>query len=336
MGNKFKPNMFLKILLTVTALGFQSGSWASQDFNKIIIFGDSLSDGGNVYAALGQTSKAPYEVIPSAPYTIGGHQFSNGKTWAQRFARNLSLNNSGKAALDSPGKNGNYAFGGARARGAGTSPSSAAQVFLYLSDNGLVAESDALYVIQFGGNDIRDALEDLQANPLNPVPAMLLVAQAVAAVEDAIEVLYGAGARHFLVVSAPDLGLSPALRFQPPPPPGFPSASDLGTAFSFYFNEGVSPVPPIPSFTLGLNSVLDNLEALPGITIHRLDIFLVLNQIFNFPGQFGISEVNFPCLTFGVKSGAKCSNPEEHLFWDGIHPTAVIHKQVADIATEMF
>lgn len=23
-------------------------------------------------------------------------------------------------------------------------------------------------------------------------------------------------------------------------------------------------------------------------------------------------------------------------FWDGIHPTAVIHKQVADIATEMF
>ena len=49
------------------------------------------------------------------PYEIGGFQFSNGKVWARIMARELETNRSGKASLFNPGKNGNYAIGGAKA-----------------------------------------------------------------------------------------------------------------------------------------------------------------------------------------------------------------------------
>jgi hypothetical protein len=43
-------------------------------------FGDSLSDPGNFYVVTGQQSVAPYAPIPSAPYAIGGHHFTNAAT----------------------------------------------------------------------------------------------------------------------------------------------------------------------------------------------------------------------------------------------------------------
>ncbi len=66
---------------------------------------------------------------------------------------------SGKAALFAPGINGNYAFGGARARSCieCLAPGFSAQIAMFLGHYG-GADSDALYVAQFGGNDVRDVL----------------------------------------------------------------------------------------------------------------------------------------------------------------------------------
>ena len=36
-------------------------------------------------------------------------------------------------------------------------------------------------------------------------------------------------------------------------------------------------------------------------------------------------------ITPGVKGNAKCSNPNDYLFWDGIHPTTVGHALLADL-----
>jgi len=293
---------------------FHGSTWATNGFDKIYFFGDSLSDPGNIYALTGLTSKAPYDLVPSAPYAIGGQQFSNGKTWAQRFAQNMRLNRSGKAALDSPGKNGNYAFGGARARlgdGSGA-PSSLEQVGLYLSHYGM-ADSDALYVVQFGGNDIRDALLTLDPSK---------VGDAVMAIIDkdfgVIKTLYDNGARHFLLVGAPNLGLTPAVVQQGP------LAAFFAESLSLAFNDGLDQGAALLQFLH------------PDISIQGLDISLILQSVVDAPANFGIEEVTNPCLTFDVKSGAKCSNPEDYLFWDGIHPTSVIHKLVGGRAEALY
>lgn len=318
MKYKTKANNLMALWLAIVTLGIHGGLWANDGFDKIYIFGDSLSDPGNIYALTGQKSKAPYELIPSAPYAIGGHQFSNGKTWAQRFAQNMNLNKSGKAALKAPGKNGNYAFGGSRLIPDSLSPvpSGADQVNLYLTDYNGEADDEALHVIQFGGNDVRDALEVL-ATTADFIAAGAIIETAVKSEIELILQLYYSGARHFLVVNVPNIGLTPAVKLAGP---------------SAVFFSGILGA----SFNEGLATGLASLQPLPGVKINSFDLFSILNAVADSPEDFGISNVESACLMFFVKSGAKCSNPENYLFWDGIHPTAVIHKLVGDSAAALY
>lgn len=312
-----KTANFIAIWLVIITLGVHGQSWAKGGFDKIYIFGDSLADPGNIYALTGQAAKAPYELIPDEPYAIGGHQFSNGKTWAQRFAQNMRLNKSGKAALDAPGKNGNYAFGGSRLRPLDTArvPSGGDQVNLYLADHNGKANDDALYVIQFGGNDARDALEVLGGGDFSAAKA--IIASAVEAEIDMIKQLYDSGARHFLVVNVPNIGLTPAVKLAGP---------------DAVFFSGIL----VASFNEGLATALSYLRMYPGLEIRSLDLFSILNSVVDSPADFGIGNTESACLMFYVKSGAKCSNPENYVFWDGIHPTAVIHKLIGDSAAALY
>ena len=311
MNAKLFATKSVLICIALSSLALPSLGYGEASFDEMYFFGDSLSDSGNVYALTGQTSKAPYALIPSAPYTIGGFHFSNGKTWAERFAQNFQANNSGKAALDDPGKNGNYAFGGARARSnsASLSPSSATQLGMFVADHGM-AEPDALYVIQFGGNDLRDALEIAAADPIG---AGLIIQEAVTEHAAMVQMLYGYGGRQFLVANAPNLEHAPAVKLA-----GGSAAAGFFTGLYNGFLEGA----------------LQQLEAaLVGVTIYRLNLAGFIDDVVANPGDFGITDTDSPCLNFFVESDAKCSNSEERLFWDGIHPTKAAHNELADVAT---
>jgi phospholipase/lecithinase/hemolysin len=303
--------------LVVLTLSLPGISKAESDFSQIYFFGDSLSDPGNVYALTGLIAIPPYELIPSAPYAIGGHQFSNGKTWAQIFAQNMKLGHGGRAALKAPGTNGNFAFGGARARDTSSPiPSASTQVGIF---SGIYSSADpeALYVIQFGGNDLRDALDAFPADPTGVTSGGILM-DAVLSISDNIISLYSMGARNFLVANVPNLARTPAVVGSGP------GAVYLANLFG-------------PSYNDGLETALKSLEsALPGISINRIDFFGLINAAADTPDDFGVSITDSPCLSFGVQGGANCTNPREYLFWDGIHPTAVIHNTIGDIATDLF
>src|SRR5689334_13427233 len=65
-------------------------------YSGIVVFGTSLSDPGNAFALRGGTNTPPdYDLnpllVPNAPYMRGGHDFSNGATWVEQFARSLGL-----------------------------------------------------------------------------------------------------------------------------------------------------------------------------------------------------------------------------------------------------
>jgi len=298
------------ITCAIMLIGLPTASYAQADFDEVFIFGDSLSDGGNIYELTGETSKAPYAVVPTRPYAIGGHHFSNGKTWAERLAQDLNNNRGGKASLKGPGRNGNYAFGGARARsGSGSSaPDSSTQILMYLGDHGS-ASADALYVLQFGGNDLRDTLIAAQTD----VDAAFFIMQSAAQqiVAD-IQMLYAAGARSILVANAPNLAHVPAIKLS--------GASGPAGFFTGLYNGG-------------LEGGLQQLElAIPDINIYRLDMAGFIDDVVANPGDFGLVDTDFPCLTFFTDSDAKCDNPEERLFWDGLHPTAAGHNALSAVA----
>jgi len=285
-------------------------AWAfAQSSAGLIIFGDSLSDSSNFFHQTGDVVKAPFAPIPDAPYAIGGHHFSNGATWVEQLSGTLGLNPSAHPAVVRPGRFTNYAFGRARARADAETFSSfdlTTQVNLFLSDFQGKAPSDATYVVFIGANDARDAFA-LGGDPI-------IVTEAVTAISTNIGALTVMGARTFVVFNVPNLGIVPAIN-------GLPgSIPELATLFTLAYNAALSTAL----------DVVEPLVMAHGGKIIRVDTFSILNAVVADGGlAAGLSNVEDACLTFGVKGGFMCNDPDAYLFWDGAHPTRAGHAVLA-------
>lgn len=291
-------------------------SSAAKSFKQIVVFGASLSDSGNTFALTGQAIKRPYSelddfLIPSAPYATGGHHFSNGATWVEQFARRLDLGDSVEPAFGESESATNYAVGGARARADGLNLNLPDQVGIFLSDVGAAAPADALYVIDIGANDVRDAL---LAGSLTEAQAIL--GDALSSIGTQMGNLYGAGARKFLILNVPNLGVLPSIQI-------FDSIFPGAAAFAGALAE---------AFNANLDSIVTSLEALPGVQVARLNVHQKVNDLIANPAKFDLKEVSEACITPDVRPFT-CKKPDQFLFWDGVHPTQAVHGLFAKEAT---
>jgi phospholipase/lecithinase/hemolysin len=311
-------NSFLHRVLTFAVLSIALASFASaQTIQKIVFFGDSLSDSGNNYIFTGQSTRQPFPLESTYSYDIGGHHYSNGATWAEEVSSALHILNSGKPSLRHPGVFTNYAVGEARSRpGSPIFPNFdlTTQVDDFLADFGGKAPAQTLFVIWIGGTDIQDALNALSVDPSGATSTVILE-DALAAIGTNIATLYGAGAREFLIVSVPDLGKTPLARY-------------LGT------HE--NPLIPLLAsqltgeFDLGLEAGTAPLAGLPGMKYFQFfDVNALLDQVVASPGSFGLTDVVDSCTVPFVTAHAICTDPGSYLFWDGTHPTTAGHAIVA-------
>ena len=321
MKNATVKNRILQGLL-LPCLALPTGALAAEPAWEFITFGDSLSDSGNFFAETGETVKAPFGPVPNAPYAIGGHHFSNGRTWIEQLAARLHTPTSARPATRSPGVFTNYAFGRARARA--NAPDFpffdlGTQVNLFFADFGGNAPPDATYVVWVGSNDARDALAALAVDPTGAT-SVAIIEDALTSIANNLIALYGAGARKFLVLGVPNLAITPGVRALGAQNPVIPIAAEQ---LSLAYNGG-------------LITTLDGLEGLlPGTQILRLDTFSLLNALVADPESAGLENVTDACLKFGVVGGAICKRPNRHLFWDAAHPTAAGHGAVADAAAQV-
>ena len=192
------------LLLATLPLGAQPAADDARPapIDRLVVFGDSLSDPGNAFIDTGRFEVRPFEPIPDAPYLIGRFHFSNGRTSIERLASRLSLHRGGRPALLLPGLYTNYAYGRARARPTGAFHFDE-QVDLFLSDFDGVAAPDTLYVVWIGANDLRDALATLPEDPTGATAQGLILA-AIEATASGIQQVHAAGARSFLVLESPE------------------------------------------------------------------------------------------------------------------------------------
>ena len=301
-------------LVGCLALVLATPAWAAAQsrFSGIVVFGTSLSDPGNAFVLAGDANTPPDFMlnpllIPSAPYAKGGHHFSNGATWVEQFARSVGLGDSVRPALATTASGvTNFAVGAARAYNDGLNFNLTRQVDTFLQRASGVANPQALYVIEMGSNDIRDAFQ-IYASGGDGGP---LVAQALGSIAANIQRLYAAGAKEFLVWVAPNVALTPAIRSLPP------AAQSLAAFLTQVFNDN-------------LTGVVAQLSAvLPGITFARLDAYQLLNAIVEDPAAYGLTTVTMACVTPNV-APFTCENADGFLFWDGIHPTKAGHAILA-------
>ena len=299
------------------------------DIDRVVTFGASLSDAGNAFVWLSQPENRPCgipinvppydaleDLVPSGPYAKGGHHFTNGETWVERLARGLALAGNTRPALRNPGhKASNYAVGGARA--IANYPcrfNLPAQVAAYLGDFPQTSPL-TLVAIEIGGNDVRDALVAALSGQ-DPAP---YIQAAVGSLAYNITQLHAHGARRFLVLNAPDVGKTPAVRLLDQAYPGV--AAFAGTLSQAY-NGALAQAAYGPQ---GLTT------ALPGIDLRILDVYTILNDVVAFPSMYGFVNATDACVTPNRPPFA-CTKPDTYAFWDGIHPTAALHAVVAEQA----
>lgn len=293
--------MFCGLLFSAHAAVFAHPSYSS-----VVVFGDSLSDPGNAFALTGTYSIPPYNLIPSAPYAIGSMHFSNGKTWAEILTGKLG-GNSGPA-FRNPLMFSNYAIGGARARSV-TGADLTDQVSLYLSEHDNRADPNALYVVLIGGNDIRDAIVAYQMDTTGDTSTAILGA-ALQSEMDNLQSLASAGAKYFLIGNAPDLSLVPAVSRQ--------------GSLAQYFAQKLSR-----QYNTQLQVIETNMTEQFPIDVATLDLYAVLHSLEDDPQQIGLTDVTDTCIHPGVVVKAVCSDSDDYLFWDGIHPTHTVHAFLA-------
>lgn len=153
----------------------------AQNISQIYVFGDSLSDVGNVYQATNKESP------PSPPYFQG--RYSNGPVWVEYLAPKLNLTFN---------PNHNFAYGGAKTGDSKTLPPGVlAQIETFKATN-QNRDRNALYIIWAGTNDYLGGA----TNTTVPVNNLTLAVQSLAAI----------GAKNILVVNLPDLGKLPGTR----------------------------------------------------------------------------------------------------------------------------
>jgi phospholipase/lecithinase/hemolysin len=315
----------------IASLILGTSSVFAGSYNGIVAFGDSLSDPGNVFAFTGWQSVRPFSAdnIPSAPYARGGHHFSNGSTWIEQLSADLKLKEGTGPALRNSAFT-NYAFGAARARDSGSPFDLTQQVTQFLS-SGQAITPDTLISLYVGGNDVRDALvafnaafmETLasggtmgDAQAAGEAAAGLILTPAITAIADNIVMLAMEGGIQFLVPNLPDIGLAPAVQALGP------QAAFVASQLSVQFNAV-------------LESTLQGLESFVGIHVTRLNVYQLINDVVNDPGVAGLVNATDACITPLVRKGAFCNQPDDYLFWDGIHPTRAGHAYLADAALEL-
>jgi phospholipase/lecithinase/hemolysin len=281
-------------------------------YSQLVVFGDSLSDPGNLFALTGEVSHVPYQLIPSAPYDFGGMHFTNGQTWIEELAKDLHL--SAGPAFRAHSHFTNYAVGGARARAVGFLDLTT-QVSTYLRQRNTQGKDKKMVVLFIGGNDVRDAIESLAMDPTGQLSVGILT-EAITSFNNNLIALISSGENEFLIANAPDLALVPAIRYLGP------QAQAAAHFFSQQFNQALEA------------SVNAMVTAFP-ITVHKMDVFSFLQQVAADPQSFDLTVVDTTCITPGVIIHAVCRKPDNYLFWDGVHPTHRGHEILAKYARQL-
>lgn len=87
-------------------------------------------------------------------------------------------------------------------------------------------------------------------------------------------------------------------------------------------------------FNAALAAGLDGLGLSdPSLNITQFDAFGVFAAITFDPASYGFTEITLPCLD--TVAATVCSNPNEYLLWDDVHPTARGHEIMAAAALQL-
>jgi outer membrane lipase/esterase len=356
-----------------SAYGFHAWLWFScslllpsvatgQEFSKLFVVGDSLSDTGNAAAAR-EAALGVFAYDKTLSYSFGlcspfdsdvescglvfyeKSRVGDGPLAAERLSEGLNLGPLAPSfhllpliGIDRPSLGSNYAVASAKARGSGPEDLTS-QVDALLLDHGRpTLPAGALYLVVIGGNDVLDALQAVGAlftDAERTESSGEIIDAAVEAIAVNVERLIDSGARYVLVLNMPNIGALPAVRG---------AADGLLRVLSRRAAAALARTFNVQLWWRLRNARLRS----PSAQIEIFDLYTAFeverSRAF-FSGR-NIEEGCFDSKEYfneGVRTfHSECAPPAEGLpadfgqfvFWDDLHPTARIHAGIGDALVE--
>jgi thermolabile hemolysin len=341
-------------------LVFPGDPAAPRPVSRLVVFGDSLSDTGNL--------KQRLLVFPASPYWLG--RFSNGPNWTDDLAHRLGL------AVQ------NHAFGGAAAIKHDDVPADdviaaieqGAQFFLTGSVDRQVGDylerdlvggavqnpGETVYVLWGGANDyiskepFTGDIRTLLDTPEGDAGYRRVVDEAVAALANQVRQIHAAGGRQFVVVNLPSLGRTPIplhnTSYAPEGPPlgeearRMRLANKLNELTAFHNRQLARALQQ-------LARELPDATVVPVDAAKAIDLLLqsrapdgsgrAFDYGFDLRGRAGelrdaerrryrIQDRCYEGSYLGTDDPTKvCPEERNVMFWDAVHPTAFTHCWIA-------
>src|SRR6266404_1173509 len=310
--------VFLVAIASLWLFSIITSAQALPAFGQVILFGDSLSDTGNVRARTNAKTNGAVD-YPSHTFNYDNGRFTNDSatdpashTYFGVWHEQLALTFLGLApAKNSLGGGLNYAFGGARTTD-GTHQETVVStpfgdVVITIDDMGKqmddylgshVIDPSALYIVWGGSNDFRT--DDSASN-----------VTATAARDTAlVSRLAHAGAQYILVPNVVPLGVVPRYANDPA------RIVSLNADAANYRSE-------LDADLTALQSTLATQGLSP--TIYRVDMWADTVRILSTGPRFGFTNIT-------SSAQGSSGNPDQYIFWDDVHPTTAGHFRLAKTA----
>jgi|GEM_PF-1406532 len=267
---------------------------------RLVIFGDSLSDPGNLHKITNGL------FIPTRVFYKS--RFSNGPLWTDYTSMALGW------------KTENYAVGGAETgsnikRDKITIPSLLEQI----SENKSVLKTSdfaaTLVVIWIGPNNYFNKGIKAQDANQNPIAETLnkQVTDAIEDLQEAIEKLKSIGFRQFVIGTMPELG---GINRSPKDPPK-PSDATLFAATAAH-NQA-------------LRGMIKDLQKTdPELNLSIFQAFEINQKTNESPKNYGFNRLDIPCYIGSLQGkfeGGKrfCTDPSAFKYWEYVHPNSKMH-----------
>lgn len=320
----------MKRILSLIVFLFTITTVYAGQINHIVFFGDSLTDNGNLYHLTDQT------LPKSPPYFMG--RFTNGYTWAEDVGKYFYDRNYIDYKI--------YAYGGATAL-AGSLVSLDRQIDNYFAENANDDASDianTLFAIWIGANDYLFA-----TNAISPDDVVNKISSTVISLIDK-------GARYFIVLNLPNLGMTPFAK-------------------NYQISGPLQMVSRLHNQKLQ-NEMLKLEKLYPEVKLSYFDVNAVFEDLilnlskYNEKYHMNIQNITQACWGGGLtlqgnkyKQGLPlptannimqsspelmyvnsmtqsfsgimpCANAESYIFWDQVHPTEITHQVLAQLVAE--
>jgi Ca2+-binding RTX toxin-like protein len=303
-------------------------------FSGVYVFGDSLVDPGNAYEAAKTLGQIPGLPLPgAAPTAEDGyflHRFTDGYNFADLVANKflgVPQKTTFPYGLKDPvfgipipvgsrpdGNNLSFAYGGAQIRGGEPIPDFDKQTDAYR--NFPSGDPNALYLVTFGGNDVRELVPE-DGNPVTGDEASEALSAAAVEMADEVQQLFQFGARHILVTGVPDVGVVPEYAGSV----NEASRRALATDYSHRLDALVK-------------NALSHMVLPEGSRLYSYSLMDYASSVFADPAAHQFFNLTDPRQE--VQPDQLGAAGSGFLFFDKVHPSAQAHAQVAAGIVDLF